>query len=218
MNIKKIADKIIKEGDINPREYTIEDRIDDINTEYLALIEHATQIGSKFPMTDGTTDSEIFTLVAGDNTFTRTIKDTEIVKVEFRIDTESRWDCLDHDDKKCLNCYSLMDMRFSANEKQVFIKDARDGFARITYNRPAITLFTLADYSLPIPPSPDWIPETFHPLLWLRPTLNQAGYYKKDRYEVLKAQYADLFELFTDHYERNAGVNMEFEEGKNNNR
>lgn len=211
MNIKTIADKIIKEGDLNAVEYTVADRVDDINTEYLALIEHALQIGSKIAPTSGGTDSETLTLVDGDNTFTRTIKDTEIIKVEYRANIDSRWECIDHDPKLCLNCYTSLDMRFSANEKQIFIKDARAGLCRVTYNRPAIVLFTAADYALGTPPEPVWLPETFHPLLWLKPTLNQSGYYKKDRYQVLQNQYDTLFELFDNHYQRNASYNMEFE-------
>ena len=39
MNIKQIVDKIPKEADINPNEYAVADRIDDINSRLLILVE-----------------------------------------------------------------------------------------------------------------------------------------------------------------------------------
>ena len=59
MNIKQIVDKITKEADINPREYTVADRIVDVNSEYLMLVEKARQIGSIEPISNAETFTEI---------------------------------------------------------------------------------------------------------------------------------------------------------------
>lgn len=212
MDIKQIVDKIPKEADINTREYTVADRVADVNTEYLFLIEYARQIGSNIAPTDGGDADEVFTLVQADEqTFTRTITDTSIVKVEYRLDNTQKWRCIDHDPKACENCYAYREMRFAANEKKIIVKDGIVGELRVTYDRPAITLFVEADYSDVTPPAPDWLPETFHPLLWLKPAMTKAGYYKKDRYSVLEAQYTNLFELFDNHYSRHSATDSEFE-------
>ena len=91
MNIKQIVDKIPKEADINPNEYAVADRIDDINSRLLILVERANQIGSKEPMNDGEDISEDFTVVAGSNTFDRTIKNVPIQRVDWRPSNTSRW-------------------------------------------------------------------------------------------------------------------------------
>lgn len=213
MNIKQITDKTIKEAGVRPDEYTVADRIDDQNTEYLKLIELATQIGSKFPMTDGGATSETFSIVAGDQTLTRTIKDTSIVKVEFRYDSNSDWQCLKRDTDRCSNCFFFMNGKFRANEKQVFLEDAYAGELRVTYERGNITQFTESDYDEVTPPSPDWLPEVFHPLIWMKPSLDMASLYKPDRVAKLTADRDELLVLFRNHYGRDAEniFEMDFE-------
>ena len=206
MNIKQIVDKILKEADISGTRYTVADRIDDVNAEMQKLITYATQLGSKFPMTDGTTAYEDFTLVAGDNTFTRTKPDISIIKVEYRQDENTEWQCLDRDTQLCERCFAYLSMRFRADEKTVTVSDALVGEIRVTYERPTITLFTESDYTDPTPPSPTWIPSEFHPLLYLKPALDQARLYKPDRVEKIKADRDEYIELFDAHYRRNATV------------
>ena len=212
MKINVIADKVIKEGDINKKFYTSEDRITDINSAYLFLIEKATQIGSKFPMNDGTTaNSEIFTVaVEGDQTFVRTIKDVSIEKVEYRAVATDDWVCLDRELKRCLNCFTSESCcdSFTANEKKVFVLEADVGEYQVTYERGNVTLFTDADYTAGTK-SPDWLPEAFHDLLWLRLLLTQTAFYKKERYPIWEKMWNDLFTLFQNHYYRNAEITEE---------
>jgi len=209
MDIKDIADKIIKESDVNPVEYEVADRIVDINTEYLKLIELATQIGSKFPISAGGDNTESFTIVDGDQTLTRTIKDTSIQKVEYRAVATDDWECMDRDTERCHNCFAFNNSHFIANEKQVFLEDAYAGFLKVTYDRANITVFTTADYSLGTPPSPDWLPETFHPLLWMKPALDMAELYKPDRVAKIEKDRDELLILFRNHYGRDAETIVE---------
>lgn len=210
MLFNEIIDKIVKESDVNPRQYSVADRVADVNKEHFYLIEYATQLGSKFPMTDGEEVEQTETLVEGDNSFDRDIKDTSIVRVEYKPTGSSRYRCLDHDQKRCNNCYCLGDMLFTANEKKIMLKDAHPGDLLITYDRPLIVPFTEADYDAG-DVEVEWIPETFHPLLWLKPAMIAAGYYKPDRYQALKDQYGELFVLFHDHYDRHSSIDLSFE-------
>lgn len=221
MNIKDIADKIIKEADLNPAEYTVADRIVDINAIYLQYIESAMQIGSKEPMSSSETVSENFTVVDGSNVFTRTITDVAIVRVDFQATGATTW-CRVVEDygrkigEHCRSCGVV----FFADEKRIFVEDGRSGTLRVTYAHGAITTFTTADYSAGTPPSPTWLPLVFHPLLWLNPATIQAEYYKKDRAVGLRNQLTRLEALFYNHYSRNTAVDsvIETDETYGNNR
>lgn len=208
MNIKEITDKIVKEADINPSEYSVADRITDVNTEYFMLIEKATQIGSTEPIANSEVKTESFTLVEGDNTFTRTITDIPVVGVEFTSDTtvtsDSYFGSIVYNQPFYLNeCGSEV----SIDEKTIIVHKGKVGTLKISYAHGEIVPFTEADYNSITPPSPTWLPITFHPLLWLKPALIQATYYKKDRQESLKFQYDELYTLFTKHYSRNSARN-----------
>jgi len=202
MDIQEIADKIIKESDVRADEYIVADRIVDINTEYFKLIEMATQIGSKFPMSAGGDSTEEFTIVDGDQTLTRTIADTSILKMEYRVVATADWECMKRDTELCVNCFSYKNGKFTANEKNIFLEDARAGFVKITYGRANITAFTAADYVAGTPPSPDWLPEVFQPLLWMKPALDVAAIYKPDRVKKLSNDRDELMVLFRNHYGR----------------
>lgn len=216
MNIKQIVDKIPKEADINPNEYVVADRIDDINSRLLILVERANQIGSNQPMNDDEDISEDFTVVAGSNTFDRTIKNVPIQRVDWRPNNTSRWCRLEMDKTRAINTWAYCDIKFFANEKEIFIENGLAGELRVTYSRGAVTLFTVADYSATPAPSPDILPIEFHDLLWLYPALRQARIYKKDRVAGLEAEVNELQELFDNHYGRNASTDSKFRVEKNN--
>lgn len=216
MNIKQIVDKIPKEADINPNEYVVADRIDDINSRLLILVERANQIGSNQPMNDDEDISEDFTVVAGSNTFDRTIKNVPIQRVDWRPNNTSRWCRLDLDKTRAINTWAYCDIKFFANEKEIFIENGRAGELRVTYSRGTVTLFTVADYSATPAPSPDILPIEFHDLLWLYPALRQARIYKKDRVAGLEVEVKELQELFDNHYGRNASTDSKFRVEKNN--
>lgn len=216
MNIKQIVDKIPKEADINPNEYVVADRIDDINSRLLILVERANQIGSNQPMNDDEDISEDFTVVAGSNTFDRTIKNVPIQRVDWRPNNTSRWCRLEMDKTRAINTWAYCDIKFFANEKEIFIENGRAGELRVTYSRGEVTLFTVADYSATPAPSPDILPIEFHDLLWLYPALRQARIYKKDRVAGLEVEVKELQELFDNHYGRNASTDSKFRVEKNN--
>ncbi len=216
MTIKEIVDKIPKEADINPSEYTVADRVADVNSRLLILVAKASQIGSKEPMNDGEDISEIFNIVDGSNTLARTIENVPILRVDWRPNNTSRWCRLEMDKTRAINTWAYCDIKFFANEKEIFIENGRDGELRVTYSRGEVTLFTVADYSATPAPSPDILPIEFHDLLWLYPSLRQARIYKKDRVAGLEAEVKELQELFDNHYGRNAVNESKFRTERQN--
>ena len=212
MNIKEIVDKITRVSDVNPNEYKVLHRLEDVNAEYLKLIKVAGIIGAKFPVSNGTDNNyEDFTLVAGDNTFTRTIADRNIQKVKYRVDSNAEWECLDHDEERCKGCYASVNVKFTANQKQIFVEDAKAGDLRVVYDYSGVTLFTQADYdTTPTPPSPDWLDATFHPLLWLRPTILQLDKHDKKR-QTYQDMYDELYELFEMEFDRQSVFDSEIQ-------
>lgn len=211
MNIKEIVDKIAKEGSFNTSEYSLGDRITDINNSYLKHIELARQIGSSEPIRETEeVFEETFNIALGNNIFARTIKDVAIQRVDFQPTGAILYKRLDEDDTRSIDdWYDFRCMRYFADEKYIYIQDAREtGTLRITYIGGEITLFTTSDYSLSIPPSPSMLPLVFQPLLWLEPAMNKAMFYKKERFEGLKYQYDTLYALFYKHYRRNTPKKM----------
>lgn len=212
MHIKTLVDKIIKEGDIQAQDYSVADRVEDINAEYLLRIEKSVQIGSKIPISKAEATSETFAIVTGSNTLTRTIKDVPIVRLDFKPTGGSYYEPVPVDPGRRINMFCLADQRYFANEKQIFVENGVGGTLRVTYSRGLITLFTAADYALSSAwPSPDFLPEVFHPLLWLKPAMTQAGYYKKDRYPILKAEFERIETLFDNHYGRDSAHDSSFD-------
>jgi hypothetical protein len=205
MNIKEIADKIIKEADVTTANYQIADRIVDINSMYLRLVEKAVQIGSKLPISNGEANSETFTVVSGSNTFTRTMKNVPIVRVDFKHEDAEIYQAVDFDNSRLISVVNFGEMRFWANQKQVFIEEGYAGTLRVTYARGAVTLFTVADYNLGSAwPSPDWLDEVFHDLLWLKLAYRQAKMYKKDRAAGIKEELDELQTLFDNKFGRDS--------------
>lgn len=192
-------------------QYPIANRIDDVNARYLILIEKATQIGSKEPISGLEVVSENFTVVLGTNTFTRTIKDIPIFRVDFQHENSTGYCRVKEDLARRLGFICSCGMKFFADEKRIFIEDGVAGTVRVTYAHGNITLFTVADYNNVAPPSPVWLPVTYHPLLWLEPAAVQAEYYKKDRAVSLRNQLTRLENLFNNRYFRNAEINLRFE-------
>jgi len=212
MHIKEIVDAIIKESDVQPNSFSVADRIARVNARYLFYIEKAVQIGSKVPISEAETTSETFTVVAGSNTFTRTIADVPIKRVDFQHENSSFFDGVPYDQSRKISGVNFGEMRFWANEKQIFIEEGYAGTLRITYDRGAVTLFTVADYELVSGwPSPDFLPETFHDLLWLDPAYVASRKYSKGRSAYLKDELDELRELFNNHYGRESALDSAFE-------
>lgn len=203
MNIKEIVDRIPKEGQINANDYSVASRLSDCGAIYLQLIEHAVQIGSTVPMSAAEDTSEDFTVVAGSNVFTRTIKDVPILRVDFSYDDVLFFPICE-DPKRLIGGMNYGEMRFFANEKQFFAEEGRAGTMRVTYARGGVTqVFTQANYDLGSAwPSPDFLPEVFHDLLWLKPSI-----WKTKISEVrtaLEGRHDPLMDLFYNHYGRDA--------------
>lgn len=209
LNIKQIVDRIISEGDLNRAHYTVADRLIDVNTEQRKLIEIANQYGSKYRISNAEENKEVFTIVDGDNEFTRTIPNVNIVKWEWtNLDTpdERDWQELVEGDTEKLEWY-IRGMRITADEKKVFAKDAYAGKLRVTYERGLITDFTEADYNNTTPPEITWIDRLYQPLLYMGPMLPKLGKFKKGNfYTTQKKAYDDLMELFINKYGRNAKI------------
>lgn len=210
MNIFKIVQKIPKEADINPEEYTVADRIDDINSEYLKLIEKATQIGSVEPISGAESLTETFEIQTGSNVHLREIKDAPIERVDFKATGGSRWCRMERDQSRAVNTFCGCGIKFFANEKQVMVEQGREGEVRVTYVHGDVTLFTEADYIAGNPPSPTWLPETFHDLLWLYPALKMARFYKTQRVDGLLEMIVPLQRMFDNRYNRNAVQHSRF--------
>lgn len=209
MTITEITDKIIKEADLNPNEYTVADRIVDINTAYSQYVELAVQIGSKEPPSELETFDETFSVVAGSNVFVRTIPNIPIVRVDFApVGASTNNYCrVTEDYSRAIGTWcTACGLKFFANEKQIFVEEGQIGTLRVTYARGLITEFDTTDYSSSNPPSPDFLPPVFHPLLWMKPATIQASYYKKDRAAGLSAQLEQLEGLFRQHYARNSAI------------
>lgn len=212
MNIKEIADKIVKEADVNPNEYLVADRVVDINEKYLEYIELAVQIASNEPISNDEDVSETFTVVTGSNEFLRTMPDIFIFRVDFQQTGSDLWKRVDRDQsRKIGRRFYGCGIEMFADEKRIFVEDGKPGTLRVTYARGDIETFTEADYSLSVPPSPDWLPPVFHPLLWIAPALTQAQYYKPDRVDALASKLQRLEALFYNHYGRNAVQDSKFE-------
>lgn len=213
MNIKEVVDRIIVEADVNPAEYTVEARLADVNSEYIILVEKAMQIGSIEPISNAEVLDEVFSIVEGSNTHLRTIKDVPIQRVDYRFDGDSRWCRLELDQTRAINTWcckdKCCDIRFFVNEKQIFIENGRPGEIRVTYVHGNVPLFTMGDYENINPPELDWLPVVFHDLVWLRPALYQAQYYKTNRVNALETRIERLQTLFDNHYGRNAVKNSQ---------
>ena len=207
MDIKQIVDKIVKEGDLNPNEYSVADRIVDVNEWYLYYIEKAMQIGSREPISASEAVSETFTVVPGSNTFTRTKQDIPIMRVDFQFAGSSTWQKVTEDISRLIGGFECFEMKFFADEKRVWVENGQNGTLRVTYAHGGIVLFTTADYSMSTPPEPEFLPIEFRKLLWLRPATIQAEYYKKDRAVSLRNQLTEVENLFINHYRRGSSIN-----------
>ena len=205
-DIKQIVDKIIIEADLNPAEYTVEDRISDVNDVYLYYIEKAMQIGSSEPISGAEVVSENFTVVSGSNVFTRTKLDIPIVRVDFAYAGSTIFNKVTDDVTRLIGGFDYGDMKFFADEKRVWVEGGQAGTLRITYAHGSITLFTVADYSISTPPEPTFIPREFRKLLWLNPATVQAEYYKKDRAVSLRNQLKTWEQLFYNRYKRKSAT------------
>lgn len=207
MDIKQIVDKIVKEGDLNPNEYSVADRIVDVNEWYLYYIEKAMQIGSREPISASEAVSETFTVVTGSNVFNRLKQDIPIMRVDFQFAGSSTWQKVTEDISRLIGGFECFEMKFFADEKRVWVENGQNGTLRVTYAHGGITLFTTADYSMSTPPEPEFMPIEFRKLLWLRPATIQAEYYKKDRAVSLRNQLTEVENLFINHYRRGSSIN-----------
>jgi len=194
---------------VNARDYSVADRIDDVNQIYLEKVERAVQIGSTVPISAAEDTSEEFTVVAGSNVFTRTIKDVPIIRVDFKYAGNSMFSPVTQDQARLIEGYSIGEQTYFANEKQFFVEEGVAGTLRATYARGGVPLFTVEDYELESAwPSPDFLPTVFHPLLWLYPAYDACR--NKEVKASLAARIERLDPLFFNHYSRNSTVNAEY--------
>lgn len=205
-DIKQIVDKIVIEADLNGAEYTVADRISDINDIYLYYIEKATQIGSSEPISGAEAVSENFTVVAGSNVFTRTKPNISIMRVDFAYTGSTIFKKVTDDITRLISGFDWGTMKFFADEKRVWIEGGQGGTLRVTYAHGGIVLFTSADYAMSTPPEPVFITREFRKLLWLNPATVQAEYYKKDRAVSLRNQLTIWENLFYNHYKRKSAT------------
>jgi hypothetical protein len=206
-DIKQIVDKIVIEADLNPAEYTVEDRISDVNDIYLYYIEKATQIGSSEPISGGEAVSENFVVVPGSNVFTKTKPDIPLMRVDFAYaGSPTLFRKVTDDTTRLINGYDWCNMKFFTDEKRVWIEGGLNGTLRVTYAHGGITLFTEADYNESTPPEPEFMPREFRKLLWLNPATVQAEYYKKDRAISLRNQLDRFEQLFFNRYKRKSAT------------
>lgn len=203
MNIKEIVDRIPKEAQINANDYPVSSRLSDCGSIYLQLIEKGVQIGSTVPLSAGEAVSENFTVVAGSNTFTRTIKDVPIQRVDFSYDGVL-FHPICEDGSRLIGGINVGETRYFANEKKVFVEEGQAGTLRVTYDRGNVTqVFTTANYELGSGwPSPDLLPEVFHDLLWLKPSIWKTKI--SEIRTALQDRHDPLYELFENHYGREA--------------
>ena len=209
MNILELSDKASVESYLPTNEWPVANRIEDINTEQRLLKEEAGQIGSEQNIADSGDTSEEFTLIAGDNTFTRTILNIGIKFIQYRESATADWRWLDYDSRPGHNTFYHLNMRFTADEKEIVVNDARVGFIKVTYERSSTVDFTVADLSLGTIPSPDWLFSEAHDLLWIGPVLAQK--IDEERRKILIARYDRIKLLFDNHYERFATQDGEIE-------
>ena len=79
MNIVEIADKIIRESGVNPREWTVVDRLLDIHQARLTLADLAT----KFSSDNNINPVQVITIATlGDSTTLRTEAHREIISIK----------------------------------------------------------------------------------------------------------------------------------------
>jgi len=206
MKIKQIVDKVITEADVNKSKYTTTERLVDIHQVRLELNELKMQVAPY----DNVKPTKDEVLVAGDQTFTRTITHKDIVSIEYRVDANDDWRCLD----KAKNCEGgtcgspLGKMRYSYDTDTIYIWDGEVGNIRITYSLASIVEWVDADYAADTK-SPDELDEVYHALLWMTLVMRHAGYYSKERYEQIAIEYNRLYDLYISHIQRNAELDME---------
>lgn len=219
-NIKEIVDKILKESDVQASSYSVADRVADVNAEYLKLVERAVQIGSKTPISAAEEVSEEFTVVAGSNEFERTIPDVPIVRVDFQRTGSTLFEPVTPDPSRLIGGWLDGVVKYFADEKRFFVEEGVAGTLRVTYVRGEITLFTAADYALGSGwPTPDFLPATFQPLLWLKPAYKAAKKYNPEKAAAIADDIVELMQLFNNHYGRQSAYDSQFvtEEGERGN-
>lgn len=205
-DIKQIVDKIVIEADLNPSEYTVSQRISDVNDVYLYYIEKAMQIGSSEPISAAENISENFTVVPGSNVFARTKIDIPITRVDFKFAGASTFEKVTDDVTRLIGGFDYGRMKFFADDKRVWVEGGLNGTLRVTYAHGDITLFTEDDYNDSTPPEPEFMPREFRKLLWLNPATVQAEYYKKDRAASLRNQLDRWENLFFNRYKRKSAT------------
>ena len=210
MNIKEIVDKIIKEADVNPAEYTVADRLDDIHQTRLELVTLARQYGQAINKKVAQTE----TLISGDQSFTKTFVHAEIDKIEYRatggsendyICLEKRRDCVGG---RCSG--GVGNMTYTEDTNTVYIWNAQEGELRITYIDDRITKWTEADYTTGTA-TPDELKEVYHALLWMAQVVRHTGYYSKERYEQVRIEYDSLIKKYIDDLKRNVDFHVKIE-------
>ncbi len=219
MKHKDIIDNIVKKADIRTEEYSVDDRIQDVNNYEMELKEVATQIDSFFPpRQEGEVSQETFTIedsnidVEGTFSDDRTIKNTIPVEVFFKREGSSVYRNIPKRTVELEEDLHLNRMLYEASSNKIIVRNARSGTLMVKYEQGAFIEYTRTMYDDTTNEStPSWMPNPFHNLLWMKPALDIARTYNTERVAVLEQEHSDLFELFQQHWLRNKNLEKKIE-------
>lgn len=195
MNIKNLVDRIISESDVNPDEYTVVSRLEDIHQTRMELAALTRMAG-----TDVQTETEqTETLVAGDQIFAKSYRHADLIRVEYKPigSMVSQYRCLDRRvDCTGRGCtVALGQMAYTEDSGNVYIWDGFVGDLKFTYTDDQIVEWVESDYDDEIAEATE-LKEVYQKLLFLAQVVRHAGYYSKERYEQLSIEHDSLFSLF----------------------
>lgn len=210
MNIANTVDKIIKESTISPGEYTVVDRLVDIHQTRLELQELRMQISPR----DTIRVIQAETVVAGDQTFARDVKHVDIVKVEWRLNTDNRWQEIE---KEVADGGDVIAgrQRYSYDIDNLLFKDMYAGLVQVTYSNGDITEWVEADYTTGTAVATE-LPAVYRKLLWLTQAVRHVGYYDQDRFEIIKNEYDELYVMYVRHLRRDVETEEYLEDDEPN--
>lgn len=180
---KELYSKTLKIGHLRSDEYSRLDFIDDINEYSRKLWNYIFTVKNGY--TPKVTYKETITVAtAGDYTHTRTLKG-KIEKIVF--------DCceiLKKTDPNCDECHS-----YSYNDSEITIGDAQVGDYTV-YITPLFISLTETEYGDDA--KPEWLEETFVPLLYLFPALKNTDTEQDKISELYKMTYQDFEDWYRD--------------------
>lgn len=179
---KELYVKTIKIGHLRSDEYSVAEYIDDINEYSRKLWNYIFTVENGYiPKT--TVQETITVAVAGDFTHTRVLKG-KIERIVF-----------DEVDVTKNSSPTANEHSYSYNDTEVKIKNAMVG-DYTAYITPLFTSLTQANYDANV--KPEWLEETFVPLLYLFPALKNTDTQQNKISELYKMAYSDFEDWYRD--------------------